>query len=101
MTGGIYTTSTGAKIPFVIKNLKAESGLFATTTAPAVRTAALEVDYVTLDAPVITATVNAGALIGIANGAVDYTFKAVNVKNATIASASTGKGSDINLGGFV
>ena len=99
MTGGNYTTSTGAKIPFVIKNLKAESGLFATTAAG--RAAALEVDYVTLDAPVITATQDAGALIGIANGAVNYTFKAVNVKNATIASASTGKGSDINLGGFI
>lgn len=91
---------TAAKpVPFVIKNLKAESGLFASSATA--RTAALEVDYVTLDAPVITATQDAGALIGIANGAVKYTFKAVDVKNATIASASTGKGSDINLGGFI
>ena len=100
LEGGIYTTSTGAKIPFVIKNLKAENGLFASSATTA-RTAALEVDYVTLDAPVITATADAGAFVGIANGAVNYTFKAVDVKNATIASASTGKGSDINLGGFI
>lgn len=101
LIGGHYTTSTGDKIPFAIKNLNAESGLFATTATAAGRGAGLEVEYVTLDTPVITATHDAGALIGIANGTQDYKFTAVSVKNATIASASTGKGSDINLGGFI
>ena len=99
LAGGQYTTSTGAKIPFVIKNLKAESGLFA-SSATSARSADLSVEYVTLDAPVITATQDAGALVGIANGA-NHTFTAVKVNNATIASASTGKGTDINLGGFI
>lgn len=100
LEGGKYTSGDPAvPVPFTIKNLKAESGLFAyDATTP--RTANLEVDYVTLDAPVITATQDAGAFVGIANGA-NHTFIACKVNNATIASASTGKGTDINLGGFI
>lgn len=98
LNGGKYKIA-GVPISFTVKNLKAATGLFASSATTA-RSAALAVEYVTLDAPTITATANAGALIGTANGN-DFKFTAVNVKNATIASTSTGKGTDINLGGFI
>jgi hypothetical protein len=98
LNGGKYTNIAGP-ISFTVKNLKAATGLFASSATTA-RSAALAVEYFTLDAPTITSTANAGALIGTANGN-DFKFTAVNVKNATIASASTGKGTDINLGGFI
>ena len=92
LIGGFY----GEKVQFNINNLNAATGLFAS----AVRANDLSVEYVTLNNPTITATQDAGALVGIAQGS-KFTFTSVVVSNTTIASASTGKGSDINLGGFI
>lgn len=79
---------------FVIKNLKATTGLFAN------RTADLIVKKVTVENAEITATKNAGTIIGQINGGA-VKFTNVTVKNATIAATSTGTGDDINLGGMV
>ena len=76
-----------------ISNLKAETGLFAN------RTAALTASNLTIKDAVITATANAGALVGVAGEALALT--SINAENVTIASAATGKGTDINLGGLI
>ena len=78
-----------------ISNLKAETGLFKNRASGAT----LLVQNLTLENPVITATANAGGIVGIAEDAIN--LYSVTVKNITIASASTGKGTDINLGGFI
>ena len=75
-----------------IKNLLAETGLFANGGVTTV-------EKLTLDGAKITATQKAGVIMGVATASV--TLNKVTVKNATLAEASTGLGTDAYIGGMI
>jgi hypothetical protein len=77
-----------------LKTVTAKSAAIMATTKAAVNTNGLTIDGVTL-----SATKNAGGIIGKAGAAVS--LQSTTVKNVTIASTSTGQGTDAYLGGMI